>query len=156
MSASKRGGHLKFAQILYIFLVYFSPANAAGNITTWIQGFSALIDQTVTPSRRPQLGGQNFTSCCVRAVSAVRDNDYTNTSDVTIFTPFLSKQFPCGAQFNGDTRGVSSVQVSYTWCTANCPGFQISRSTNLSQWIQPLVGFILPAVIFCLNVPRRK
>jgi hypothetical protein len=121
--------------------------------------FSALTKQfpdlgdIVPPSRNPYLGGQNFTYCCLKAVNSfLRDS---TSPAVSVVQPF-SSQFPCGATFNGDRSGVSSVSASYNWCNQECTGWEKSQSGKLNQWLQPFVGFILPAVIFCLSVPRRK
>jgi len=35
-------------------------------------------------------------------------------------------------------------------------GWQLSHRGNLTQWIGPLVGFILPCLAFCLNIPRKR
>lgn len=48
------------------------------------------------------------------------------------------------------------VNVSYRWCRNNCRGWQISRNSKLNQWISPFVGFLVPSVVFCLAIPRRR
>ncbi|KAK6841542.1 hypothetical protein PG987_002402 [Apiospora arundinis] len=35
-------------------------------------------------------------------------------------------------------------------------GWEISHVSKLSQWIGPLVQFILPSLAFCLNIPRAR
>lgn len=119
-------------------------------------------------SRALQLGGQNFTHCCLRAVNeslTVKNNNLTFTNSSFFLpdtTPALLQaatdnyQFPCGAEWNGDAAGAPVVQVPYTWCTAQCPGWEISHFNKLSQWIGPLVQFILPSLAFCLNIPRAR
>lgn len=64
--------------------------------------------------------------------------------------------FPCGATWNGDWAGAPVVRVPYTWCTSQCGGWEMSHFDVLSQWIGPLVQFILPSLAFCLNVPRVR
>jgi hypothetical protein len=111
------------------------------------------LGTVVPPWRSPYLGGQNFTYCCLKAVDTfLRDN---SSAAVSVEQPF-SAQFPCGATYDGDSAGVSSVTVSYIWCHQECGGWQGSQSQKLNQLLQPFVGFILPAVIFCLNIPRRS
>ncbi|KAK8050435.1 hypothetical protein PG994_012165 [Apiospora phragmitis] len=120
-------------------------------------------------SRALQLGGQNFTHCCLRAVNeslAVSNNNNLTFTNSSFFLPGTSAaslqaaidngQFPCGAEWNGDPAGAPVVQVPYAWCTAQCPGWEISHFSKLSQWIGPLVQFILPSLAFCLNVPRAR
>jgi hypothetical protein len=100
-------------------------------------------------------GGQNFTYCCVKAVNSFLRSG--NSSEIAISSSFSPKsQYPCGATWQGDLAGAPSVKVSYTWCSQQCPGWQLSRSQKLNEWLQPFVGFILPAVIFTLNIPRRR
>ncbi|KAK7951198.1 uncharacterized protein PG986_006926 [Apiospora aurea] len=116
-----------------------------------------------------QLGGQNFTHCCMRAVNDSLDVSSDNNltlKDSSFFQPGTTAaslqaaidndQFPCGAEWNGDAAGAPVVQVPYSWCTAQCPGWEISHFRKLSQWIGPLVQFILPSLAFCLNVPRAR
>lgn len=121
------------------------------------------------PSPRPLgLGGQNFTHCCLRAVNISLTVEHGNLSftDTSFFPPDLSissleaaidnDDFPCGASWNGDPAGSPVVQVPYTWCASQCPGWEISHLRALSQWVGPLVQFILPSMAFCLNVPRAR
>lgn len=126
------------------------------------------------PTGNPSLGHQNFTWCCIRAVQEavevqadqlvlrpgyedwiILDNGDGNITDLVNYTD--SSLFPCTAVYSpGDYNGAPIVQVPYTWLADFCPGWQISDKTNLNGWLQPLSGFLLPAVIFCLSVPRRR
>ncbi|KAK8139014.1 hypothetical protein PG984_002394 [Apiospora sp. TS-2023a] len=119
--------------------------------------------------RALQLGGQNFTHCCLRAVNeslTISSNNSLAFTNSSFFLPGTTPaslkaaadndQFPCGAEWNGDSEGAPVVQVPYTWCTSQCPGWEISHVSKLSQWIGPLVQFILPSLAFCLNVPRAR
>jgi hypothetical protein len=101
-------------------------------------------------------GNQNFTHCCVKAVNLFLESG--NTSSIAISSSFRppTSQYPCGATWQGDRAGAPSVKASYTWCNQQCPGWELSHSQKLNEWLQPFVGFILPAVIFTLNVPRRR
>ena len=56
----------------------------------------------------------------------------------------------------GDKGGAPSVTVPYRWCRDNCRGWQLSNTTTLKQWVSPFVGFLVPAVVFCLAIPRRR
>lgn len=111
-----------------------------------------------------------MTHCCLLAVnesfsiqngSLIRTNSHSTFLDsrFSIFdleTVLQSDQFPCGAKFDGDHNGTPIIRVRHAWCKQNCGGWQVSSSKNLRQWIGPMVGFILPALVFCLNVPRRR
>jgi len=84
-------------------------------------------------------------------------------SDSTLDTKNISigydsKITACGQAYNRQTSPTNPVNVSYAWCNLNCPGWGISksRSEDLNQWLQPVVGFILPAVIFSLTIPRSN
>ncbi|KAI1478862.1 hypothetical protein K445DRAFT_23961 [Daldinia sp. EC12] len=113
------------------------------------------------------LGGQNFTHCCLRAlndslvVSSDGNLSYSPTSFVApgisieeLETAIQNDNLPCGATFNGDLSGAPVVRIPYYKCTAQCPGWEISHSNAMQQWIGPLVQFIVPSLAFCTNVPR--
>jgi hypothetical protein len=110
-------------------------------------------------SHAASLGGQNFTQCCVEAVSqsySVQNGQIVLNSDNYVLglspNQFNTSQFPCGATYTGSAAGAPEVVVSYSWCRQNCGGWEKSSNTPLTQWVQPFVGFILPAAVFCLNV----
>lgn len=115
-------------------------------------------------------GGQNATHCCLIAMNQSLNVNGPNGSlafnDPAYFLPSLTiteledamsaGQFPCGATWNGDFTGAPVVRVGYDWCLSECGGWELSHVDVLSQWIGPLVQFILPSLAFCLNVPRSK
>lgn len=117
-------------------------------------------------------GGQNFTHCCLVAMNQSLNVNGPNGSlafnNPAYFPPWLSitdlesavtggsDRFPCGASWSGDWQGAPVVRVPYGWCRSECGGWQISTFDVLSQWIGPLVQFILPSLAFCLNVPRVR
>ncbi|KAF2476029.1 uncharacterized protein BDR25DRAFT_379698 [Lindgomyces ingoldianus] len=115
------------------------------------------------PTKNPYLGGQNFGYCCRLAV-----NESLEIIDGQLqFKPgqihlsgnistFLQYQFPCGASYNGSQGQPRQVWVTWRWCNKNCPGWEISKPERYSFWIQPLVAFIIPSVVFCLSIPRRR
>ncbi|CAK7202713.1 hypothetical protein SEUCBS139899_005440 [Sporothrix eucalyptigena] len=134
------------------------------------------LEYVNTPlSHNPVLGGQNFTTCCLKAINdaievgpsghlqfvnqfqdwIVFDEGESQPLDL-LFNYSLRGQFPCTAVYNGDARGAPIVKVNYTWLAETCPGWQISSTDNLNAWLQPLSGFLIPAIIFCLSVPRRR
>ena len=109
------------------------------------------------------VGGQSFSRCCLQALQDWKDGD---RHDVTVYdrkdpNSFFDspeklaaskQQFPCGAEYEDDNNGAATVFITYDYCSSKCGGWQRSHNHPLTQWIQPFVGFILPAAVFCLNV----
>jgi hypothetical protein len=124
------------------------------------------------PTGNPSLGYQNLTWCCIKAVAESLEvvdgqllvlpdhSDWIILPDgnaSALIDEGGGSQFPCTAVYApGDDEGAPVVQVPYTWRLEFCPGWQLSDRTNLNAWLQPLSGFLLPAVIFCLSIPRRR
>lgn len=115
-------------------------------------------------------GGQNFTHCCLVAMNQSFNVNGPNGS-LAFNTPayfahgltvnqlqssIAADGIPCGAVYEGDEEGVPVVRVPYDWCRSECGGWQKSKSNVLSQWVGPLVQFIIPSLAFCLNVPRAR
>ncbi|EPE08002.1 cytochrome mitochondrial [Ophiostoma piceae UAMH 11346] len=123
----------------------------------------------------PNLGGQNFTTCCLKAINeavtvvengslAFTNSSYSNwiifndqTTPLDALKDYNAQgEFPCTGAYNGNPGGAPMVKVPYQWLNDTCPGWQISSKDNLNAWLQPLSGFLIPAVIFCISVPRRR
>ena len=111
------------------------------------------------------LGGQDFVHCCNLAVyrSLYDDNGTLNLRNTTGATTFhtdldglRTQGYPCDATYNGNKGGAAQVYITYRFCKSNCSGWQMSKNAKLDQWVNPLVGFIVPAVVFCLAIPRRR
>ncbi|KAK2609843.1 hypothetical protein N8I77_003320 [Diaporthe amygdali] len=122
-----------------------------------------------TPKRwRTAIGGQNFTWCCIQSVieSLAVDNEtlvaaenppITNLDVALLQKAQADDQFPCTARYDPDKpEGAPEINVPYAWFAETCPGWALSSRSNLNGWLQPLSGFLLPAVVFCLSVPRRR
>lgn len=133
--------------------------------------FSAVIDnQAYTPEKwKTSIGGQNFTWCCIQAVIeslTVDENDnlvavdnppITDLNITELLRARDENQFPCTAIYDPDKpNGAPEINVPYSWFAETCPGWALSSGSNLNGWLQPLSGFLLPAVVFCLSVPRRR
>ncbi|OIW35394.1 hypothetical protein CONLIGDRAFT_56785 [Coniochaeta ligniaria NRRL 30616] len=145
-------------------------AQSSGNRTKPSDFFWQLQHlEEFAPTGNPYIGGQNFTYCCLKAVNQSLDvdsrgnlvllNDWIVLPDgnaTHLLDADSRGQFPCGATYNGDPNGAPVVQVNYTWLADECPGWERSGERNLNAWLQPLSGFLLPAIIFCLSVPRRR
>jgi hypothetical protein len=131
--------------------------NASYSYSNLSEAFPPLSDLYTSPNT-VRAGGQNFTKCCLLAVneSYTLQNGHVSLNG----DPFINlspddlsdAQFPCGATYNGSDAGAPLVTITYSWCRSNCGGWQQSSNRILTQWIQPFVGFILPAAVFCLNV----
>ena len=140
------------------------------NNTAITEAFPRLVHDfpniaTTPPELRSShsFGRQDFEKCCSLAVyqSVVQDDN----GSLGLATPsfigsdldqFRAQQYPCGATYTGSKAGAPHVTVTYGWCSSKCPGWQRSRNDKLNQWVLPVSGFIVPAVAFCLAIPRRR
>ncbi|KAH8675456.1 hypothetical protein BX600DRAFT_534925 [Xylariales sp. PMI_506] len=144
------------------------PTSAALNTTVPLSNFFWQLGdlETWKPPRSPYLGGQNMTICCLKAVneSLQVSSDGTLKNVTNWISASISQlqgnyskgQFPCDAQYNGDSAGAPLVQVPYVWLADTCPGWELSSKTNLNAWLQPLSGFLIPAVPLIFSIPRRR
>lgn len=110
----------------------------------------------------PSSGAQDYEQCCVRAVKQSLElvNGYPQfVAGQTVLqgnvSDFIQGQFPCDAQYNGGPGLDQRVAVSYSWCKSNCDGWQETRASPADTWLEPLLAFILPTVVFCFAIPRR-
>ncbi|KUI57838.1 hypothetical protein VP1G_05161 [Cytospora mali] len=162
--------HGALLRILFLvaFLLTTSLAQTRKTVADFIP--AVLNNSNHTPDRwKTAFGGQNFTWCCVQAVAdslTVNDaNDLVAVDNPPIIGLNISVlqqatdagQFPCTATYeSNEPDGAPEINVPYTWLVQTCPGWELSSGENLNGWLQPLSGFLLPAVIFCLSVPRRR
>jgi len=152
-----------FPALLFLLCLFDgarSQLNTSYHYANLSEAFPQL-DSLYTGRVEYHVGRRNTTRCCLQAVSesyVMQDGqpiqNPNSAEDYIDFPPMnLSQsQFPCGAAYNGDKNGAQPVVVPYSWCKQNCGGWEKSSNTALSQWVQPFVGFILPAAVFCLNV----
>ena len=128
-----------------------------------LNDFPNLVTSPPALTSRYTYGRQNFSRCCSLAVyESLRQS---NNDGITLADPsfigsdlnsFRNQQYPCGASYIGVMSGAPPVTVTYGWCSSHCPGWQHSESAKLNQWVLPVFGFIVPAIIFCLSIPRRR
>lgn len=149
-------------------LVWFiAAANSQQATFNRIEEAIPQLTEIPDPLNYNPVGGLDFRVCCLQAVKeSYRLNSDSNQLETAIpeneLVPFLQvppssfpladDRFPCGAKYENDPDGTEPVQVPYRWCAANCPGWQRSHNREMSQWIQPFVGYILPAAVFALSV----
>jgi hypothetical protein len=143
---------------------YCSVVRAAGPYKTLADIFQGqLANLTRTLDSNPYLGGQNFTQCCNLAVN----ESLTIVNGNLEFKPrqtflhgnvstFLSYQYPCTASYNGSQGDQPQVTIPYSWCHQNCPGWSKTEAVPESDWVEPLIAFILPTIVFCFTIPRRR
>jgi hypothetical protein len=151
---------------LLFLITFFDPVHSQqsppSSFTSLAEAFPPLQALEQTPlDRSPPIGRQNFTQCCLQAVSEsyiILNGEVVNKPNTD--NPFIrlspldlnATQFPCGASYKGKDEGAPEVRVPYSWCYQNCGGWQRSSNAALSEWVQPFVGFILPSAVFCLHV----
>ena len=156
--------------LIHAFSLYLSILNGSSASTDGNQTIASTFPQlqelsedrhTSLPSSR---GGRNVNQCCALAIRSSlffdENNNLTlrNSSAIkfdTTLNTFASSQFPCGAKYIGKVEGAPSVRVNYQWCRANCGGWQISSNSAINEWVSPLIGFVVPSIVFCLSIPRR-
>lgn len=92
--------------------------------------------------------------CCNKAKE---DNVFTlNVTKDPVTGQILSSEGPiCGQMYNDTLMPAPELKVSYAYCKSNCGGFGLSKGDEPGQWAAPIVQFLLPSVIFSMNVPRR-
>ncbi|KAF4439578.1 glycoside hydrolase family 3 [Fusarium acutatum] len=60
----------------------------------------------------------------------------------------------CGQPYNESSAAAPDAYVTYNFCKSECGGWDVSNVENADQWAGPIVQFILPSVIFSMNIPR--
>lgn len=103
-------------------------------------------NEDYAPARwRTQIGGQNFTWCCTKAIAdsvlvdengnlTVAENGPALNLNVSALLVYSDQgQFPCTASYDEDHAGGSpEITVNYTWLAENCPGWALNTSENLN------------------------
>jgi hypothetical protein len=161
------------AYLIISLLSHSAPVIAVSKVAEAIPQLDGLTFDPPSALKYPiRLGGQDWTHCCLLAINSslwldptTGGLEYTKPTFLNSSVPVSEyiaaathdkSSFPCGATFDGNNGGAPEVRVPYSWCGSNCAGWQISHRGALTQWIGPLVGFILPCLAFCLTIPRRR
>ena len=85
-------------------------------------------------------------SCCSLAI---RQNAYIG------YLSIPSSDYVCGQSYSPDKLPALDLKVNPIWCKGHRDGFALYTLSETSDWAIPLVSFILPAVIFSTQIPRR-
>ncbi|KAJ4407488.1 hypothetical protein N0V85_004358 [Neurospora sp. IMI 360204] len=96
----------------------------------------------------------NESQCCLDAVAS--EVFTLNVTRNRKTGEILSSEAPiCSQMYNDTLKPAPEITVSYAYCKSNCGGFGLSKGDEPGQWAAPIVQFLLPSVIFSMNVPRR-
>jgi hypothetical protein len=154
----------RVSRIVACSLLFSSLTAARGPYTSLGDLFQGqLANLTSKPPGNVERGGQSFEHCCNLAINQSLEID----DGYAIFRPgqtflagnvstFLEYQYPCDASYNGTMGDQPQVNIPYSWCHQNCGGWEIKTTALQSNWVEPFVGFILPTIVFCFTVPRRR
>jgi hypothetical protein len=153
---------LSFLALIQLLSTVVSVSAQSGN-----ESLSDLFPQLKDLERFPAPGTgygsfQNLTYCCLQAVNySLKLDDgtltYANQSDVRITgTPdefnlsAANGQFPCTATYvPGEYQGAPDVLVTHRYCENTCGrGWQRSPLASSGGWLQAIIGFIIPTIIF--------
>lgn len=85
-------------------------------------------------------------SCCNLAIHQKANISYPNNP---------SQDYVCGQPYSPGKAPAADLKVNLTWCKKHCDGYALYAPSETSGWAVPLVSFILPAVIFSTQIPRR-
>lgn len=72
------------------------------------------------------------------------------------FLPPVPANPICGQAYNPSIPAAEPLFISYAFCSSECKGIELSRASDPNQWAASLVQFLLPSVIFSMQIPRRK
>ncbi|KAF2175586.1 hypothetical protein K469DRAFT_702110 [Zopfia rhizophila CBS 207.26] len=87
----------------------------------------------------------NFTALC---------EDIRHSMIITDPSLAYNPDFVCGRPYAPDRNPSLPIRIPLTECMQKCPGYDPSNRSVLSQWVGPLVGFLLPALAFVISIPR--
>ncbi|KUJ12339.1 uncharacterized protein LY89DRAFT_721986 [Mollisia scopiformis] len=88
----------------------------------------------------------DFTQACWTVVNESIQQNPSLANETTL---------QCGQSYSPSTPPALNVNISLPVCIERWPGWQMSDVTTLNQWVGPLVGFLLPALVFVLVIPRN-
>jgi hypothetical protein len=134
MAGGQAMGNLRRCYLSLLFtailpIIVSAQTKSQGNFTSVGDALWQLADLKARPNwvslRKPSLGGQNFTHCCLLAMNTsleVRNGTlvqmepfYINATIEDLLTASSAGQFPCGATYNGNPEGAPKVEVPAWW-----------------------------------------
>lgn len=133
MQSQQNRGRSRQYYLSLLTTILLSHASAQihgqGNFTSVGDAFWQLADLKARPNsaslRRPSLGGQNFTHCCLLAMNTslevlngtliTKEPFYIHATVNDLLKDSAAGQFPCGATYNGNKAGAPKVQVPARW-----------------------------------------
>ena len=64
--------------------------------------------------------------------------------------------YVCGQKYESSPNiPAPAVWVSLKWCYSTCPDFTPARFDDKTNWATTLMQYILPVILFTINIPRR-
>lgn len=153
-----------FLVFLHVALLLCPHVLAQGLYHSIADVFPKLAGLPLDPlSKSPGPGGMSWDICCGLAVDeslTIVDGNLAFVKGQTVLhgniSDVINFRYPCDRAYDGSKLDQPQVTVTWDWCNRMCPGWSITTSDQIIEWAQPLVAFIMPAVIFCLSVPRRR
>lgn len=160
-----------FTTLMWLFLLWpratMSQTGVRNYSTELVPIYQPYLStlKSSTAKFNPNMGGLDWNMCCSLVVneSLMVENDrlYIRPGQ-TFFTGTIETleefpRYPCGATYNGTLNAPhQEFWVPYSWCYTHCPGWPVISSYDFDKWLKPMIAFILPSLIFCLNIPRRR
>jgi hypothetical protein len=153
------------ATILPILGVVSAQNHGQGNFTSVGDAFWQLAGLKAQPNsyshRRPSLGGQNFTHCCLRAMNESlevlggtlfhKEPSYINASIDDLLAAVAGDQFPCTASWNGNTAGAPKVRVPAWWLESKQIFHFLTYNANPSQILVLAGSYLIPPKVMSLS-----
>src|ERR1700761_8515543 len=146
-----------------ITLVLIQKVAALGNYQNCCE-IQRCKNITATCQQSPILVNDSSCSetCLQKALSCFPRKGITFPPDYSCFGAFLnsSDQFNpissivCGQTYAPNVEPAPDFIIDYGTCRTDCSGWQLSKGSKPSQWAGALTAYILPAVIFCMTIPR--
>ena len=84
-------------------------------------------------------------TCCELALQSSAYVDKTIPHD----------NYKCGQRYGLNLPPAPELSVPTSWCRKICTGYALSPPDDTAAWANPLVQYILPAVLFSMTIPRR-
>lgn len=125
----------------------YRPSSIVSNMLSYKRRVTLLIlFTTVSPQIGLAFNGNaNFSALCenVRLQMIIENPSLQNATSLE-----------CRSTYSPNEPPAMSISIGVSDCLQQCPGYESSKIYHLNQWIGPLVGFLLPALAFVVQIPR--